>query len=186
MVPFSKYDLPQVTPYENKESKNALTIIFETGSIEEQVDKIMEYYSKEVFQQDSLQEMGSNFMRYLYKYGVYLLYLSLASLALYGVYKVVEKGFVASSQTPLVTAGLIFLLITYFSTFMNSTLNSKGLDMIKNLIFYLPCILTDFIQFLKKDYANTPSTSLVVFGMIVVYVILFYLIPFVQKVQYRN
>jgi hypothetical protein len=53
MVPFSKYDLPQVTPFHTPFHKqndidNALTIIFESGSIEEQIDELMKYYSQEV------------------------------------------------------------------------------------------------------------------------------------------
>lgn len=49
MVPFSKYDLPLVSAYENNNEKNnPLTIIFENGTMEERIEEIMNYYIKEV------------------------------------------------------------------------------------------------------------------------------------------
>ena len=51
MVPFSKYDLPMVTPYDkNTNIKNALTVIFENNkmNMEERIEEIMNYYKNEV------------------------------------------------------------------------------------------------------------------------------------------
>ena len=148
----------------------------------------IEYYTKEIFQQDSIQEMGANFMRYLYKYGFYLFYLSMISLALWGGYTLFEKGLVFSlQQSTWATLGLLFLLLAFVNSLLGKeTLNSELLDMTKNILLYLPCILTDLIEFAKKDYTNTPSTSFIVLAILIVYVILVYGIPFIQKVQYKN
>ena len=51
MVPFSKYDLPFVKSYEKNDSlTDALTVIFENNkmTMEERIDEIMNYYKKEV------------------------------------------------------------------------------------------------------------------------------------------
>jgi hypothetical protein len=59
MIPFSKYNLPKITSYQrdnrvrdnrvrdNRDS-NPLTVLFEKGSMNEQIDEIMIYYKKEV------------------------------------------------------------------------------------------------------------------------------------------
>jgi hypothetical protein len=51
---------------------------------------------------------------------------------------------------------------------------------------YIPCLITDAIEFIKKDYKDTPSTVFVVFLFLVFYITVFYLVPFFHKQQYKN
>ena len=49
MIPFSKYNLPKITSYQrDNRVSNPLTVLFEKGSMNDQIDEIMIYYKKEV------------------------------------------------------------------------------------------------------------------------------------------
>jgi hypothetical protein len=51
MIPFSKYNLPKLSSYErdnHNRLSNPLTVLFEKGSMNDQIDEIMVYYKKEV------------------------------------------------------------------------------------------------------------------------------------------
>lgn len=147
-----------------------------------------EYYAKDVFEGDSLPEMGKQFMNFLYKYGCYLAYFSVGTVIALSFYTLIRKGFVYSSrQSPWVPFGLIFLLLALLHLQLGSTpFHSGFLDFIRNVILYIPCIFTDLIGFLKKDYANTPSTTMIVLAILLVYVLVFYLVPLIYQIQYQN
>jgi hypothetical protein len=51
---------------------------------------------------------------------------------------------------------------------------------------YIPCLITDAIEYVKKDYENTPTTVFIVFVFICIYILLFYMVPLYQKQQYKN
>ena len=146
------------------------------------------YWGHPVFAQDSLSEMGTNFWKYSMKYGFYLLYLSVIALVSYGMYKGIEAGFVFSFQYSMwVTMGLILIVLTLLNQFVNDkSFDSPTLDLIKTIVLYIPCLITDAIEYMKRDYANTPSTVFIVFAALVVYIVVFYLVPFYQKQAYKN
>lgn len=48
MTSYSKYNLPLLTSHSNQNYNNPLTILFENGTIEERIEEIMNYYIKEV------------------------------------------------------------------------------------------------------------------------------------------
>jgi hypothetical protein len=50
MIPFSKYDLPNLTSHDKKDYMNPLSILFENNKMkmEDRIDEIMNYYKKEV------------------------------------------------------------------------------------------------------------------------------------------
>jgi hypothetical protein len=149
----------------------------------------IEYYFKnKIVQSDSIKELGTNFLSYLYKYGMYLLYITIVCVFLYALYKLFYAGFVFSlQQSTWATLGLIVLVLALLNSWMGDReLNHPMLNLIKNMILYIPCILTDTINFLKKDYKNTPSTPFVVFGILCLYLLLFYILPLIQKIQYKN
>jgi hypothetical protein len=83
--------------------------------------------------------------------------------------------------------GLIILILALFSNYSkNNTIDNPILDLIKDIIMYIPCLLTDAIDYFKKDYENTPSTVLIVFVILVFYCITFYISPMVKKEMYKN
>jgi hypothetical protein len=127
-------------------------------------------------------------MKYAYKYFYYLFYLLSIAIVAYGVFKATEAGIVYSLNYSFwLTTGLLILVLALFSNASKSvTFNSPYLDLIKTLIMYIPCLITDAIEFIKQDYANTPSTVFNVFVMIVLYLVFFYWIPLYRKQQYTN
>jgi len=149
----------------------------------------IEYYkNQDIYQKDSTSETGSNFIKYLRKYGLYLFYFTAISLLAYVGFKIIEKGFLFTFKISFwLTMGLLVLVLALFSKSTEKmTFDSPTLDLLKNIIMYIPCLLTDAIDFMKKDYENTPSTVFIVFLMILVYVSIFYLYPFIREVQYQN
>jgi hypothetical protein len=62
-----------------------------------------------------------------------------------------------------------------------SPLPSPVLEYIKNLIFYIPCLISDFIDYAKEDYKNTPTTVFILFIIIIIVCFIYagsYLIKF--------
>jgi hypothetical protein len=153
----------------------------------------IEYYSNQAsYQNAGTNELWPNFLKFLYKYFFYLFYLFSIAIIAYGVFKAIEAGLLYSFQYSfLVTVGLIFLVLALFTNNskeakFNSSFNSSYLDLMKTIIMYIPCLITDAIDFIKKDYTNTPSTVFIVFVLIMFYLLFFYMIPFFRKQQYKN
>jgi len=149
----------------------------------------IEYYmSHDIFKSDTSKEVWINFSKYLVKYGYYLFYLLMISFVGYIVYKGIEKSIMLSfSLSFSVTIGLLILLLTLLNAYTKQvSFNNPHFELLKNIIMYIPCLITDMIEFIKKDYTDTPSTVFIVFICLVVYVIVFYVIPFYQKNQYKN
>lgn len=149
----------------------------------------IEYYTKQQnYKADTISELGENFMKYAYKYFFYLFYFLVISVLGYFIYKSVEKGILLTFQYSFwVTMGLVILLLALFSQMTQKIhFDSPSLELLKTLIMYIPCLITDAIEFIKKDYENTPSTVFIVFLVLLVYIFLFYFLPFLRKVQYDN
>jgi hypothetical protein len=149
----------------------------------------IEYYTKQhIYNADTIGELGGNFMKYAYKYLFYLFYFLMISILGYFIYKSVEKGILLTFQYSFwVTMGLVLLLLTLFSQMSQKVhFDSPSLELLKTLIMYIPCLITDAIEYTKKDYENTPSTVFIVFLVLLVYIFLFYFLPFMRKVQYDN
>jgi len=149
----------------------------------------IEYYTnQDIYKKDTTEEAGSNFITYIRKYFIYLFYFIVISLFGYGVFKLIEKGFLFTFKISFwLTMGLLVLVLALFSKSTEKMkFDSPTLDLIKNIIMYIPCLVTDAIEFAKKDYENTPSTVFIVFLMILVYVSIFYLYPLFREVQYQN
>jgi hypothetical protein len=155
----------------------------------------IEYYTSKsnIFGGDTARELWTNFVKYAYKYAMYVLYFFCISLIGYVLFKSVEKGIVFTfDYSFFVTMGLVVLLLTLATSFMGpnsaevQTINSPNVELIKTFILYIPCLITDAIEYIKKDYDNTPSTVFIVFLLLMVYIFIFYVIPLVKKNQYKN
>ena len=80
--------------------------------------------------------------------------------------------------------GTLILIILFLALIKNSfyqlSSDSDIVALIKDLRFYIPCLITDTIDFIKKDYLNTPSTTFIVFIIILIYIAIFFLIPLIN------
>jgi hypothetical protein len=84
------------------------------------------------------------------------------------------------TQSIWVSFGLIILILALVQNTLykkDSEEDSDWMTLIKDIIFYIPCLITDGIEFMKKDYADTPSTTFIVFIIIVVFACVFFLVP---------
>lgn len=80
------------------------------------------------------------------------------------------------------TLGLIILILALLKETMYKTGSDNDyIILIKDIIFYIPCLITDAIDYFKEDYKNTPTTTFIVFLMIVLYCAIFYIIPLFIK-----
>jgi len=70
---------------------------------------------------------------------------------------------------------LVFALLK--NIFYKTEDDGPIVTLIKDILFYIPCLITDGIDFIKKDYSNTPSTTFIVFIIIVIFSIIFFLAP---------
>jgi len=54
--------------------------------------------------------------------------------------------------------------------------NNVYIEFLKNLIFYIPCLIIDLIEFLKKDYADTPNVTKILFVFLIMVIIVYLLL----------
>jgi hypothetical protein len=69
---------------------------------------------------------------------------------------------------------IVLSIINSYTKIADDEIPNEAVDFIKDVIFYIPCLLSDVIEYAKKDYKNTPSTVIILF-IILVLVCLLYL-----------
>jgi len=149
----------------------------------------IEYYMAHImFKGDTSRELWTNFLNYCKKYAIYLFYILSIALITYFIFKMVEKGFYFSfTYSFWTTMGLLIIVLALINSFTKKVeFNNTSVELFRNFIMYIPCLITDLIDFVKKDYENTPSTVFIVFLVLIVYICVFYFIPFYRKKQYKN
>jgi hypothetical protein len=122
------------------------------------------------------------FQRFFIIYGEYILII-IGLFIVCAVFYNIFMGILVFtlSQSIWTTLGLIILVLALLkNTMYNTSKDSEVGTFIKDLIFYIPCLITDAIDFIKKDYAETPNTTFIVFVMILVYCAIFFLPSFVD------
>ena len=92
-------------------------------------------------------------------------------IAFYIIYNLVTSIFVASvnisSTFTIIMLTLVLAIINSYTNMYVSPLPSPILEYIKNLIFYIPCLISDSIDYIKEDYKNTPTTVFILFVILV-------------------
>ncbi len=149
----------------------------------------IEYYTKQtIYKTDTVHELGANFMIYGIKYMYYLFYFLVISILLYGLFVFLENAVLWTFQFSfLVSMGLLLLVMMLFSPLSRQyKFDSPTIELVKTMIMYIPCLMTDVIDAAKEDYENTPSTVFIVFMMLLVYLLFFYVVPFYRQVRFNN
>ena len=104
-------------------------------------------------------------------------------IAFYIVYNLIISIFLASltisTTFTLILLVIILAIINSYTGMYASTIQTPILEYIKNLIFYIPCLISDFIDFIKEDYKNTPTTVFILFVILIlvcfIYAAIYYL-----------
>ena len=73
--------------------------------------------------------------------------------------------------------GLVALAIL-FNVFINFFKSLKGIaGLLANVIFFLPCLISDFIGYITNEYKTTPGKVLTLFGIELVLLLLYFYLP---------
>jgi len=122
------------------------------------------------------------FQRFSYIYGEYILIILGVFLVFLLLYKIFIGALAYSlTKSVWITFGLIILVLALIkNSFYESEPDSKVVALIKDIIFYIPCLITDSIEFMKKDYSQTPTTTFIVFVLIIIYSCIFFLVPLIN------
>jgi len=82
--------------------------------------------------------------------------------------------------------GLLGLAILYKS-FLNYLSKLQGWPgFIAQLIFYIPCMLYDFLLYILDDLKLTPASTYIIFAIEVVLIVLFFLVPWIVNITTNN
>ena len=125
------------------------------------------------------------FIKYLKLIGIILTAYILISVLYFISKNVLYYG---SSQSILTTIIVIICLMgIFYKLFMvqrnrfNSSVKKiySTYDLLVDIIFYIPCLLIDFIEYFKQDYNNTPSSTFILSGIVLFILLFFYILPYV-------
>jgi hypothetical protein len=105
-------------------------------------------------------------------------------IAFYIIYSLVIAIFLTSvnisTTFTIVALVLILAIINSYTGMYAQNIETPILEYIKNLIFYIPCLISDFVDFIKEDYKNTPTTVFILF-VILILVTLIYAVSYYLK-----
>ena len=123
------------------------------------------------------------FQRVFFIYGEYVLIIIGSFLLLLVLYKIFMGSLIYSLTKSLwISFGLVILFLALIkNSFYESAPDSELVKFIKDIIFYIPCLITDSIDFLIKDYSETPTSTFIVFIIIIFYFFIFFLLPLMNK-----
>lgn len=144
----------------------------------------LSYVAGKIIQEPNT-DMMETFKRFFFLYGKLLSII----VVLFIIFVILYKIFVGTmlyvlSKSIWLSLGLILLILALLKETLYKTGNdSDVMSLLKDIIFYIPCLLTDAIDYAKQDYLNTPSTTFIVFIFIIVYLLLFLIIPKLMNTQ---
>ena len=55
-----------------------------------------------------------------------------------------------------------------------------------DIIFYIPCLFIDLIEYIKEDYKNTPSSTFILSGIIICILLFFYALPYLVNILKKD
>ena len=143
------------------------------------------YFIESHFKEDtseSLPESIAFFWPHFLRVGKFVFFAILLTWAFILVYRqFVETTTTMLEYSFLLTMGFFVLLLAVLYQGEMAPLNSPILRLIIDFIMYIPCLLRDLVDYMKKDYADTPSTTFILLVVLIFYVILFFIFPEIQK-----
>ena len=63
---------------------------------------------------------------------------------------------------------------------------SETFVLFKNIIFYIPCLLVDFMDALEKDVKGMPKSTYILMAILVVIAVFYYIIPLIQQWKIKS
>jgi hypothetical protein len=137
---------------------------------------------------NSLYDLQTSFISFLKRYLLYIvIFLGIAFVGYF-----IFKYFKLFLEYLLTRSFILFFVffILFLTLFTNNIKEYKSgnqiIDIVKDVIMYIPCLIRDIIDFAKKDYENTPSSVFIVFIILIIYCLLFFVFPIIKKEQYKK
>ena len=133
-------------------------------------------------------DLFTDFTFYFIKYSKFILILVALAIGTYFVY----RGFINASVFLLdyslwYTLGLLIIVLALLNKYSgDDSFDNPVLQIVKDVIMYIPCLLTDLIEYVKKDYSDTPTTTFILFVILFLYILFVYLIPEISREMYKN
>jgi hypothetical protein len=72
----------------------------------------------------------------------------------------------------------ITALSIIYNLFLNSAKQNKTFGFIINFIFFIPCLLSDFVEFILNEYNTTSNVVFVLFILEIIFLIIYFYIPY--------
>jgi len=143
------------------------------------------YFIETHFKEDTSETFPESFSLFMYhflrvgKFILFAILITWAFLLAYGQFMETSRSLLETSF--LATMGFIVLVLAVLHQGDNAPLNSPILRLIVDIIMYIPCLLRDLVDYMKKDYANTPTTTFILLVVLIFYVIVLFIFPEIQK-----
>ena len=131
-------------------------------------------------------EKGNKFINAKYETTTFTFtYLKLISLVcslfilLMIVFFILKKTLITTLNTSIFLTIFIFVVfLSIIASIFNISIDEKISDnplieLLKNLVFYIPCLLIDLITFMQKDYKDTPQVTKILFILLIIIVIVY-------------
>lgn len=96
-----------------------------------------------------------------------------------------EASFVVTYSLKMLLFTIILLgLSIIYNAFLNKAYQQSGTTgLIVQLIFYIPCLISDFIKYLINDLYDTPTVVYIMLGLELLLIVAYFLIPKLLKVS---
>jgi hypothetical protein len=92
-------------------------------------------------------------------------------------YNIIKNIFLKSLEISSLFTIIIMLIILSIINSLFDVKSSKEdnpiLELLKNIVFYIPCLISDAINFAKEDYKNTPTTTFILFVILVIIILIY-------------
>ena len=134
-------------------------------------------------------DLFTEFSFYFVKYSKFVIILVALAFGTYFLYRGIAHTSVYLLDYSLwATLGLLIIILALLNKYSgeDGSFDNPVLQIVKDIIMYIPCLLTDLIEFVKKDYNDTPTTTFILFVILFIYVLFVYLIPEISKEMYKN
>ena len=134
-------------------------------------------------------DLFTEFSFYFIKYSKFVIILVALAFGTYFLYRGIAHTSVYLLDYSLwATLGLLIIILALLNKYSgeDGSFDNPVLQIVKDIIMYIPCLLTDLIEFVKKDYNDTPTTTFILFVILFIYVLFVYLIPEISKEMYKN
>ena len=117
---------------------------------------------------------------YSINFGKIILFVVGIFLAFYIVYglfiSLMTKSLKFSFLFTLIIILLLLSIINSYTNMYNVEISDNNvLNFIKDLIFYIPCLITDLVDYMIKDYKQTPSTVIILLIILIIISIIYFL-----------